>query len=170
MTGRAAILGLGRRGTRWAEACQKAGWEVVGFDPDDRAGRTLAGDKTWHREQTISGTVKGVDWVICCLPERLELMRTVVRRAQAAAPEGAMIAVASRTFDIDAIQGCSIRPSRVFRVTEDDDGALTLDLNAQNPEDMRNLVKETFSGLAAVLSLSPASGSEVAPLGQSKEA
>lgn len=160
MTGHAAILGLGQRGSRWAEVCRKAGWDVAGFDPDDRAGLSLASDKAWRREKTISGTVKGMDWVICCLPERLELMRTVIRRAQAAAPDHAMIAVASRAFDIEAVQGCSIRTAQVFRVTEDEDGGLVLDLNAQNSDDLRESVKETFAGLAAVLSLMPVEDTE----------
>ena len=155
MTDRAAILGLGRRGNRLAEACRNTGWDVAGFDPDDRAGRLLAGDKSWRREQTISATVKGADWVICCLPERLELMRTVIRRAQAAAPENAMVAVASRDFDIDAIQGCSLRPAQVFRVAVDEDGGLTLDLNAQNTYDVRDRVKDAFAGLAGCYVFDP---------------
>jgi len=170
MTGRAAILGLGDRGRRWADACRHAGWEVAGFDPDDRAGQGLQGDKAWHREQTISGTVKGADWVICCLPERLELMRTVIQRAQAAAPEQAVIAVASRSFDIDEVQGCAIRPAQVVRVTEGSDGGLTLDLNARTHPELRDAATETLSGLAAVMSLSPDEGKHSQPKAPSKEA
>ena len=92
--------------------------------------------------------------MFCCLPERLELMRTVIRRAQAAAPDDAIIAVMSPSFDIEAVQGCSIRPSQVLRVTEGDDGELVLDLNSQNRDGLRDKAKDTFAGLSAVLSLS----------------
>ena len=33
MSRRAAILGLGKRGAGWADACAASGWNVTGFDP-----------------------------------------------------------------------------------------------------------------------------------------
>ena len=48
-----------------------------------------------------------------CLPDRLELMQKVIQRAQAEAPEGAVVAVTSHQHDVDGVQGCAIRPAQV---------------------------------------------------------
>lgn len=155
MTGRAAILGLGDRGTRWAETCLAAGWEVRGFDPDDRAGRTVSGGAAWRREATISGAVKRAGWVICCLPDRVELMRTVIQRAQASAPEGAVIAVVSEGHDIEAVQGCAIRPGCVFRLLDGEDGELALDLSTKNDSEARRAATEALAVLNAARAVIP---------------
>ncbi len=152
MIGKVSILGLGTRGNKWLGLCSRAGWEVAGFDPDDRAGR--AGKvRDWKRADTISSCVSSADWVICCLPERLDLLRPVLQRAQAEAPETAVIAVTSRVHDIEAVQGCAIRPGNVMLLTDGEDGGLALDLSAKNDEAFRTRVAETLAGFAAVLSL-----------------
>ena len=153
MKGRAAILGLGTRGTRWAEACLAAGWDVQGFDPDDRAGGGISTGASWRREGTISGAVSGAELVICCLPERLELVRTVVQRAQAAAAMDAMIAVASDIHDIDAVQGCAIRPTQVVRLLEGEGGDLALDVSSQNNSDIRERATNAVAELSAAASV-----------------
>lgn len=155
MTERVAILGLGERGARWAETCLAAGWDVSGFDPDDRAGLSVKGGSSWRRVTTISSAVQGATWVICCLPERLELMRTVVRRAQASATKDAVIAVASGEHDVDAVQGCSIRPSHVFRINGGSDGDLALDVSNQNSSDLRVQATEALAILSAAYSVVP---------------
>ena len=156
MTERVAILGLGARGVRWAETCLAAGWDVSGFDPDDRAGLSVTGGATWKRAPTISGAVKGATWVICCLPERLDLMRTVVRRAQASATKEAIIAVVSGEHNIEAVQGCSIRPSHVFRLNDGPDGELALDVSNANGAKQREQTTEALAILSATQSVVPA--------------
>ena len=56
MKGRVAILGLGSRGTGWAETCLAAGWDVHGFDPDDRAGRVISGGASWPTSTNSAST------------------------------------------------------------------------------------------------------------------
>lgn len=155
MSGRAAILGLGSRGAKWAETCLSAGWDVRGFDPDDRAGKKITGGALWQREARISGAVAGADWVICCLPERLELMRTVIQRAQAAASEHSVIAVVSDAYDVDAVQGCAIRPSQVVRLTEGEAGAISLDVSGLNDANIRSRVTETLAIFSAASAIRP---------------
>ena len=155
MKGRVAILGLGSRGTGWAETCLAAGWDVHGFDPDDRAGRLISGGASWRREATISGAVAKADWVICCLPERLDLMRTVIQRAQGAAADGAVIAVVSEAHDLEAVQGCAIWPGHVFRLIEGEAGELALDVNGQNGQDARARATEALAVLSAAHSVRP---------------
>lgn len=155
MNGRAAILGLGARGIRWAETCLAAGWDVRGFDPDDRAGRAISGGASWRRETTISGAVSGAEWVICCLPERLDLVRTVIQRAQAAAAEGAVIAVVSEAHELDAVQGCAIWPGHVICLTEGDAGELALDINGQNDTKIRASATEALAVLSAARAVRP---------------
>jgi len=155
MTERVAILGLGMRGAHWAETCLAAGWDVSGFDPDDRAGRSISGGATWQRAPTISGAVKGATWVICCLPERLDLMRTVVRRAQASATKEAVIAVVSADHNIEAVQGCSIRPSHVFRLSDGHDGELSLDVSHANSAKQRQQATQALAILSAAQSVVP---------------
>ena len=155
MTRRVAILGLGGRGTRWAETFHQSGWVVTGFDPDPAAGRKLTKLSDWSRELTISATVQGAAWVFCCLPERLELTRMVLQRVQVEAPGTAVIAVASKQHDIEAIQACSIRPGQVVRVSETEGGGLAVDLSERNTPEIRALAQDGLAELMAVLSLQP---------------
>ena len=155
MTRRVAILGLGARGARWAEGLHQSGWVVSGFDPDPMAGSELEKLGDWKRQQTISSTVRGVDWVVCCLPDRLELMQMVLQRVQAEAPEKAIVTVASRSFDIEDVQASAIRPGLVFRVTEASEGSLSLDASDRNSDDARALASDGLAELAAVWSLKP---------------
>ena len=154
MSGHAAIVGLGARGTRWAEALQAAGWMVSGFDPDDRAGRGLGG-ATFRRETTISGTVRRADVVLCFLPDRLELVRMVLQRVQAETKPDAMIAVHSRLHDVDEVQGCAMRPAQVVRLSDGAEGGVVLDVSARNDDALRERATLFVAGLAAVLSLAP---------------
>lgn len=155
MTRRAAILGLGERGLHWAHTCLNSGWVVRGFDPEPEADCGVAWPRDWKREATISATVQRADWVFCCLPERLELVQMVIQRAQAEAPKGAVIAVASRQHDIDALQGCAIRPGQVLRLSEAAGGGLSLDVTDRNHAEMRAHVRAGFAELAAIRSLVP---------------
>ena len=153
MSRRVAILGLGARGARWADAFHQSGWLVTGFDPEPAAGRKLAGYPDMRREQTISATVQGADWVFCCLPERLELMQMVLQRAQAEAPREAFVAVASREHDVEAVQTCALRPAHVVRIAETDDGSLALDVTERNVSGLKAEAQQVLAELAAVLSL-----------------
>ena len=156
MKRRVAILGLGARGNDWAHTCLGAGWTVDAFDPAPEGAAALAGEPGFRREATISGAVKRADWILCCLPERLELIQTVMQRALAAAPEGAVIAVATRVHDVDVLQNCTIRPGQIVRLAETEEGGVTLDVTKRNAEEMRQAVERAFAELAAVRSLQPA--------------
>ncbi len=154
MSGHAAIVGLGARGARWAEALQAAGWMVSGFDPDDRAGRKLGG-ATWKREATISATVRRADVVLCFLPDRLELVRMVLQRVQAETKPETMVAVHSRLHDVDEVQGCAMRPAQVVRLSDAAEGGVALDVSARNDDALREQAALFVADLAAVLSLAP---------------
>ena len=117
MNRKAAVLGLGGRGRAWAEMFRDAGWRVSGFDPDPSCQGLPGGSRGWRREETISTTVAHADWVVCCLPDRLELMQKVIQRAQAEAPGNAVIAVTTKAHDVDAVQGCALRPAQVVLIT-----------------------------------------------------
>ncbi|MCG6884667.1 MAG: NAD(P)-binding domain-containing protein [Silicimonas sp.] len=153
MTRRAAILGLGSRGAGWATTCLAAGWEVRGFDPAPDGLVTAFWPAGCRRETTISGAVRRADVVICCLPERLELVQMVLQRAQAEAPMTSVIAVASQNLDIDALQNCAIRPGQVVRIGETDGDALALDVTDRNAPQLRSETRAAFAELAAVRSL-----------------
>ncbi len=153
MKRRAAILGLGARGTVWAHTCLDAGWAVRAFDPAPDGLTGLTGVPGFRRERTISAAVERADWILCCLPERLELIQMVMQRALAAAPEGAVTAVATRTHDIEALQSCTSRPGQIFRLAETEEGGVSLDVTERNAEDMRQAAEGAFAELAAVRSL-----------------
>lgn len=153
MSRNAAILGLGRRGIRWARQALGAGWQVSGFDPDPSAGQALAGTPEWRRETTISATVRKADLVICCLPERLELMQMVIQRAQAEVPGNAVIAVATGAQEIEAVQGCALRPGQVILVNETPGGGYSLDVTPKNDAVLRERAAELLVELAATLGL-----------------
>lgn len=137
MSRKVAIMGLGQRGLSWAEAFLDAGWRVSGFDPDPAVAGPSRNRRGWKREETISTSVSFADWVLICLPERLELVQKVIQRAQAQAPDGAAIAVVSQTFDIDAVQGCAIRPGRIAAITATPDDGPVLLLSAKNKADFK---------------------------------
>lgn len=137
MNKKAAVLGLGERGKAWAEAFRDAGWRVSGFDPEQGVSGLAAGSRGWRREETISTTVAYADWVVFCLPDRLELMQKVIQRAQAEAPERAVLAVSSRQHDIDAVQGCAIRPAQVILVTGAPASGVELNVTGRNAADLK---------------------------------
>jgi hypothetical protein len=156
MTRHAAILGLGTRGSGWASTCLAAGWDVHGFDPAPEGLITAFWPEGCRRETTISGAVHRAEVIVCCLPERLELVQMVLQRAQAEAPRTALIAIASRQFDIDALQGCALRPGQVIRLNETDDGAVALDVTDRNAPELRAEARSVFAEFAAVRSIYPA--------------
>lgn len=156
---RAAILGLGERGLHFASACDASGWRLRAFDPDPRAGAGGALPKGTKRETTISGTVHGADWIFCCVPERLELVQKIVQRAQAEALRDAIVAIVSERFDIETLQGCTLRPGQVIRLTSDA-GGLAIDLTDRNVAAVRKTAEAGVAELAAVLSLMPPFGED----------
>lgn len=137
MSRKVAILGLGARGLSWAGAFLDAGWRVSGFDPDPCVSGPSQNRRGWRRDETISASVSFADWVLICLPERLELVQKVIQRAQAEAPDGAVIAVVTETFDIDAVQGGAIRPGRIAAITAAPEAGPVLLLSARNQADFK---------------------------------
>lgn len=147
MTRRVAILGLGERGSAFARAFHASGWSVAGFDPDASAGSEIAFRSDWRRYGTISQTVATADWIVLCLPERIELLRKVIQRAQAEAPEGAILAIATRDTDAEAVQGCAMRPGQVLRLAIDPSGGLFVDATRANSVECRSEATKTLATL-----------------------
>lgn len=163
MSRKIAILGLGSRGSAWSQAFREAGWRVSGFDPDPLAGPSSKEGRGWHRESAISSTVAFADWVLLALPERLELVQKMIQRAQAEAPAGSVIAVASEAFDVEEVQSCAIRPGRIVLLTGAP--AMGVDLNVSS----RNAPEMKVDVLAILSEVCPAPA-ETKPAGQSSEA
>lgn len=149
MTRKVAVIGLGTRGGDISRAFHKSGWAVSGFDPDPRAEGAIDLGKDWSRETTISATVQGADWVVLCLPERLELVQMVIQRVQGAARKTATVAVMTSQFDVDAVQGCAIRPAFVARIDEGDDGGYILDVSTKTDPSTKTEAAATLALLAA---------------------
>lgn len=149
MTRKVAVLGLGTRGGDIATAFHKIGWAVSGFDPDPLAEGVPDLKRDWTREATISSTVRGADWVMICLPERLELMRKVIQRAQSEAPRDAVIAVVTHDFDVDAVQGCAHRPAQVLRVDQGEDGGYLIDVSSKTDAGAKADARRVLAQLAA---------------------
>ena len=153
MSRRAAILGLGRRGEAWAALCLQAGWDVRAFDPAPNAASAVARLPGVHRAETISTAVRGVDWTVCCVPDRLDLVQMVLRRAQAEMPSMAVVAVASPLHDVEALQSCTVRPDQVVRVLGPEAGGVMLEVTERNAPEFRQTAERLAAELAAVLSL-----------------
>lgn len=150
---KAAILGLGHRGQFWLQTALRSGWNVSGFDPDPAAMESMRRGE-WRREQTISSTVKDSDWIVCCLPERLELMQKVIQRAQAEAPSATVIAVDS-SFPVDDVQSCAMRRGQLVQVAYDRTDGFALSVTSQNASAIKDAAKTTLAEFAATLSLEP---------------
>lgn len=149
-----AILGLGTRGAFWLKTALQSGWNAFGFDPDlGVMPVTRRGE--WRRETTISKTVKDADWIVCCLPERLELMQKVIQRAQAEAPDAAVIAVDTR-FAVEDVQTCATRPDQLVQVACDAANGFSLSVTSRNPSHIKTAATETLAEFAATLSLDKA--------------
>ncbi|WP_299752546.1 hypothetical protein [uncultured Boseongicola sp.] len=149
MTRKVAVLGLGTRGGDIARAFHATGWAVSGFDPDPIAEGVPDLKRDWTRESTISSTVCGADWVVICLPERLELMRKVIQRAQGEAPRDTTIAVVTKDFDVDAVQGCALRPAHVLRVDQGENGGYVIDVSSKTDAKAKSDATMVLSQLAA---------------------
>ena len=145
-----AILGVGDTGGLWARDFLEAGWRVRFFDPDPVASGIEGLRTSCERASTISGCVAHADWVLIALPDRLELMHKVVQRAQAEAPRSAIIAVASKSQDVETVQSCAVRPAHVVTVTRHEDGGFDINVTSRNPDDFRHEAVLALSGLSAV--------------------
>ena len=102
---------------------------------------------------TISAAVRGADWVICSVPDRLELIQMVLKRAQAEAPRQAIVAVASPGHDVDSLQACAMRPGQVVRLVERDTGGVALDVTERNAGEVKQVAEAFSAELAALRSL-----------------
>ena len=145
-----SILGVGETGGNWARDFLEAGWRVRVFDPAPEADG-LSGIRTkLQRASTISSCVARAHWVIVAVPGRLELMQTIIQRAQAEAPRDAIVAVTSLGDHIDAIQNGALRPARVVHVSRQDDGGFDMNVTQRNSDDFRRDAVLALSELSAV--------------------
>ena len=145
-----SILGVGKTGGSWARDFLEAGWRVRVFDPDPEA-EGLFGIRTkTERASTISSCVSKAHWVIVAVPDRLELLQTIIQRAQAEAPRDAIVAVTSFSHDIDAIQNGALRPDRIVHVGRQDDGGFDMNVTQRNSDEFRQDAVLALSELSAV--------------------
>lgn len=168
MSRKVSILGAGKTGGLWSRLCHRAGWVVSVFDPDPTAEGAVPLDGDWRRDDRISDAVRDADWVVVCLPERLELQQKVIERAQATAPKGAAILSASRAYDIDQIQSCAIRPSDIVQVQTDSDGGFALLVSHRNPEELKEELTGALAELAAIAMLDNSDFAQIEPQPLSK--
>ena len=145
-----SILGVGETGGHWARDFLAAGWRVRVFDPYPEA-EGLTGIRTKiERASTISSCVSKAHWVIVAVPGRLELVQTVIQRAQAEAPRDAVVAVTSLADSIDAIQSSALRPGQVVHVGRQDNGGFDMNVTQRNSDDFRQEAVLALSEISAV--------------------
>ena len=130
---RAAVVGAGVVGAGWAARFLLNGWDVAVHDPAPGAERALArtldnarrslpalydrplppeGRLAFHGD--IAGAVADAGWVQESAPERLEAKRAVLRRIEAHAPEGAVVASSTSGFRPSDLAAGAARPGRVL--------------------------------------------------------
>ena len=109
----------------------------------------------WQRDKTISATVIDAHLIVCCLPERLELMQKVIQRVQAEAPDASVIAVDTE-FAVDDVQSCATRRDQLVQVTYDHESGFALAVTSQNTAQIKDTATSTLAEFAATLSIEPA--------------
>lgn len=118
-----AVIGAGTMGGGIAAVCLSAGYRVRLYDPSREAlerARTRiakrveddAGERLDIHYQ-LEGAAEGCDLLIEAVPEKLDLKRDVVARADAVAPEHAIFASNTSELSITAIAGATRRPGKV---------------------------------------------------------
>jgi 3-hydroxybutyryl-CoA dehydrogenase len=129
------VVGLGTMGTGIAELLARAGHEVIGVDPDERAAaRAVAGlerataravergrttpderDAAVARLRTSPdvGAVAGADLVIEVVPEDLELKRAVLAAVDAVVGPEAVLATGTNALSVTGLASGTSRPQRV---------------------------------------------------------
>jgi 3-hydroxyacyl-CoA dehydrogenase len=148
-----AILGLGKTGAAWARALHGAGWSLRVFDPGDIGIEPMPKGPGCRRMDTISATVRDAKWVIVALPQRLELQQKVIQRAQAEAPEGAIVIATAGDLDLDQLQSPAPRPERVVQLRRDEAGDIALKLTIRNADRMKADVLALLSEIEGELDL-----------------
>jgi len=132
MAGTAAIIGGGVIGGAWAARFRLMGWDVRVFDPDPESERKLSevmanarrslpglyevalppeGGQTRHA--TIAETVRGADWAVESVPERLNVKHAVYAEIQAAAP-GIVIGSSTSGFRPSELQQGAAVPGNIL--------------------------------------------------------
>ena len=148
-----AILGMGKTGAAWARALHNAGWSLRVFDPADTAVEAMPKGPGCRRMDTISATVRDARWIVVALPQRLELQQKVIQRAQAEAPEGAIVIATAGALDLDLLQGPAPRPERVVQLRRDEAGDISLKLTRRNVDGLRADILALLSEIEGDLDL-----------------
>ena len=135
MTGRVAVLGAGTMGHGIAHVCAMAGFDVVLADASEHLARrgidrirgnledgvrrgkldSAAADAHLHRITTaataeVAAADAGI--IIEAVPEKPDLKRDVLQRAEDAAPDTALLATNTSSLSIAELQGSLRRPGR----------------------------------------------------------
>ncbi|MEX1184245.1 MAG: 3-hydroxyacyl-CoA dehydrogenase family protein [Gemmatimonadota bacterium] len=135
MTARVAVLGAGTMGHGIAQVAAMAGYQVsvvdslpqlarsgldrirVNLDAGVARGKVDAADVAAHMSRlsvapSLDSACAGADIIIEAVPERLELKRDVLERAERAASETALLATNTSSLSIGAMQQWLARPGR----------------------------------------------------------
>jgi carnitine 3-dehydrogenase len=128
----AAIIGGGVIGGAWAARFRLMGWDVRVFDPDPESERKLSevmanarrslpglyevalppeGGQTRHA--TIGEAVRGADWIVESVPERLDVKHKVYREIQGVAP-GTVIGSSTSGFRPSELQQGAVNPGAIL--------------------------------------------------------
>jgi 3-hydroxybutyryl-CoA dehydrogenase len=135
MTGRVAVLGAGTMGHGIAQVCAMAGFDVVLADATEdlarrgidrirgnledgvRRGKLDSATADAHIQristaETAEAAAAGADIIIEAVPERPDLKRDVLRRAEDAARDSALLATNTSSLSIADLQASLRRPGR----------------------------------------------------------
>lgn len=129
--GRIAIVGTGLIGGGWALHFLRLGWDVSAYDPAEGAEARLLDmvARDWHLmermglalsatrdrlafHETLAGALEGVDAVLECAPENLEIKQALFEALDCIAPPEVLLFSCSSSFTISDIRARAQHPER----------------------------------------------------------
>lgn len=166
---KAAVVGGGVIGAGWAARFLLMGWDVAVADPDPEAPRKV-GEVLANARRSLPGlhdvalpeegrltvtaslpeAVRGAEWVVEAVPERLDLKHRVYAQIQKAAPE-AVIGSSTSGFKPSELQEGAADPGRIL-VTHPFNPVYLLPLaelvpSAANPPEVVDQAKEVLTAI-----------------------
>ena len=130
---KASVLGGGVIGAGWVARFLLMGWDVQVFDPDPEAPRKIEAvmDNAKHAlpalyedklpaqgnlefSNSLEEAVKGTEWIVEAVPERLDFKLDLFKQVQSSCDENAIIASSTSGFKPSELQQGSIRPDQII--------------------------------------------------------